>query len=359
MKFSTRLLTLGALALIIGVLAFIPTAVTQAQTDVTWTAIYYPDTDFGATSGTSRSGFVYTGGLSENFGTGAPTDPTTGQPITGIPADGWSARYSANATIAAGTYEFIVLGDGGVRLQINNEVVINDLTTQGSSTRTAIRTLTGGQFALTLDYIDFTGNAVIQINWVTSDGTPSQQQPTAVPANLVNVVQVRGLSVRTGPFLGGSLVAVARPGVSYPVLARNTQEGLFSWYLIQFDEDTIGWSSGRYLAFETGAPENVPLQNTTAFDTIYDPPGRVVGVTRSVMNFRTLPTRRVARIPEIPQLEWGAEVEILARTVQGGEDFWYQVRYNTENGNSYVGWIFAPYVGIQFGSDPIDTVPIL
>jgi len=170
---------------------------------------------------------------------------------------------------------------------------------------------------------------------------------------------VSGLSVRTGPFLGASLVAVARPGVSYPVIARNTQEGLFSWYLIQFDADTIGWSSGRYLAFETGAPENVPLENSTAFDTIYDPPGLVIGVTRSVMNFRTFPTRRVARVAPIPQLFWGAEVEILARTVQGGQDYWYQVRYNAEDGNSYVGWIFAPYVGIQFGSDPIDTVPIL
>jgi hypothetical protein len=77
------------------------------------------------------------------------------------------------------------------------------------------------------------------------------------------------------------------------------------------------------------------------------------------MNFRQFPSIRVQRVPEVPQLFWGAEVEILARTVQGGKDFWYQVRYTPENSStSYVGWIFAPYVGIKRGSDPIDTVPV-
>ena len=78
------------------------------------------------------------------------------------------------------------------------------------------------------------------------------------------------------------------------------------------------------------------------------------------MNFRTLPTERAPRIAAVPQLDWGAQFEILARTRQGGEDFWYQIRYTPTNSDtSYVGWVFAPYIGFVLGSDPIDTVPSL
>lgn len=350
-----KILSIVGLFVFIGALTLVPASPSEAQTGVTWTGSFYPSTNFTGSSAIAS----YPGGLNQNWGTGPPTAPLTGQ-VPGIPADNFSVRFATNTTIAAGVYEFIVLADGGVRLSVNGEAVIDDLGGMGLSERGAIVNITGGSYVLVLEYVEYTGNALIQINWIPSTGTPTVGEETAIPAALVTVVQVQGLAVRTGPFLGGSLVAVARPGGDYPVIARNTQEGLFTWYLIQYDADTQGWSSGRYLSFSQGAPENVPLQNTTDFDTIYDPPGTVIGVTRSVMNFRQFPTQRAARIPQVPQLFWGAEVEILARTVQGGNNFWYQVRYTPENSStSYVGWIFAPYVGIKFGSDPLDTVPII
>ena len=77
------------------------------------------------------------------------------------------------------------------------------------------------------------------------------------------------------------------------------------------------------------------------------------------MNFRIFPSQRVARVSGMPQLIWGAEVEIIARTIQGGRDFWYQVRYTPpDSTTTYTGWIFAPFVGIVRGSDPIDSVPV-
>ena len=75
------------------------------------------------------------------------------------------------------------------------------------------------------------------------------------------------------------------------------------------------------------------------------------------MNFRTFPSERSSRNTTIPQLDWGAEFEILARTRQGGQDYWYQIRFVPNNSStSYVGWVFAPYIDIIFGSDPIDSV---
>ena len=349
-------LLICTLMLILGVLAFVPSHTAEAQTAVPWSGLFFPSNNF-----TGASQIVnYPSGLSQNWGAGAPTNPATGVPIPGIPADNFSARFSSNTNIVGGLYEFIVVADGGVKLTINDQILIDQLGNTGQQTYSVIASLATGDYLLILEYVEFTGNALIQINWVVTDGTPSAGGTSGAPAIATGeVVQVRGLSVRSGPFLGGTLLAVARPGATYSILAQNTQEGLFTWYLIQYDLDTQGWVSGRYFAI-SNVTQDIPTVDATEFTTVYDPPGLVTGITRSNMNFRTLPTQRSARIADIPQLEWGALVEILARTRQGGQDFWYMVRYTPANSSvSYVGWIFAPFVDIVGGSDPIDTVPRL
>lgn len=349
-------LFLLSMILCITTLMLVPTNSVDAQTGVAWTGLFFPTTNF---TGSSQV-VSYPNGLSQNWGAGSPTNPNTGTVLAGIPNDNFSARFSTNTTIQTGIYEFIVVADGGVRLTINNEVLIDDLTNTGQAQYSVIVTVTTGAYLIILDYVEYTGNALVQVSWVVSDGTTTTGTQTPTPAALGEVVYVRGLSLRSGPFLGATLLAVTRPGTSYPVLARNTQEGLFTWYLIQYDIDTQGWVSGRYFALTQGTPESIPLQDATAFTTVYDPPGRVVGISRSNMNFRTLPSERATRNETIPQLDWGAEFEILARTRQGGQDFWYQISYTPNNSTtSYVGWVFAPFIGIVPGSDPIDTVPRL
>ena len=143
------------------------------------------------------------------------------------------------------------------------------------------------------------------------------------------------------------MVAVARPDVNYPLLARNEREGLFTWYLIQYDEDTVGWSSGRYLFVE--GDENVLPYADSIFPTLpVEEYKGVTGITRSVMNLRQYPSPRTPLLAQIP---WGGEVKILSRTVQGGMNFWYQVRWEDQ-----IGWILAAYVGINNGI--IDAVPV-
>lgn len=352
-----RLLTVVLLALLLfgmGSLMLLPVSHVNAQNTATWIGLFFNSINF---SGASVQG-TFTG-LNQSW----PSSPTdgTGAAIA-VGPDNWSARLSSSANFTAGLYEFVVTADDGVRLLIDGSVIVDSLSSTGTNTFSRIVNLAAGSHVLVVEFVDLTGAAVLQVNWFTSTGTPQANGTagaTAVPAVVANVAYVRGLSVRSGPFLGASMVAVARQSVAYPVLARNTQEGLFTWYLIQYDADTTGWVSGRYLTF-TGDPLQISLRNSTAFDTVYDPPGRVVGLTRSNMNFRVYPTERAARVAAMPQLPWGASVEILARTVQGGRNHWFQVRYTPPNSTtSYVGWIYAPYVGIAPNSDPLDTVPIL
>ncbi|MEO1287041.1 MAG: PA14 domain-containing protein [Chloroflexota bacterium] len=348
-------LSILSVLLFLGGFVFAPISSAQSQT-LQWTGLFFQNNDFTG----SNILVNYPNGLSINWGAGPPTDPNTGQPLLGIPADNFSARFSSNTTITGGLYEFVVVADGGVRLSVNGQNIINNLDNQGLRTFSAITNFADGAFLLVLDYVDYTGDALVQVTLSPSTGTPSAPTTQPQSAAVGEVVQVRGLSVRSGPFLGGTFLAVARPGASYPIVARNTQEGLFTWYLIQFNEEIQGWVSGRYFAVTQIDPNNLPIIDAGAYTTIYDPPGLVTGITRSNMNFRTFPTERAPRLEAVPQLDWGATVEILARTRQGGQDFWYQVRYRVPNTDTtYVGWIFAPFVDILNGSDPIDTVPTL
>lgn len=361
-----KIFAFSALVLLIGTLAFLPLTAQEGGSDgpnVAWSGTFFDNptlTDPSAATG------IYNNGLNVNWGPGQPFDDNG---TINVGPDNWSARFSTFVTLQAGLYEFVILADDGVRFFINGELLIDNFTANGLTTSTVQANLTGGTYSLLVEYFDQTGDATLQVTWgLAQEAGPT---PTPQPLAIGTVVRVRGLAVRTGPYLGASLIAVARPpaqgadrgGIQveggYPLSARNTQEGLFTWYFLQYDEDTFGWSSGRYLQIE-GNPESLPFENTTPFDVIYEPPGTVLATTRSVMNFRIRPSERVPRVGLVPQIPWGAQVEILARTVQGGRDHWYQVRYRPENSDTdYFGWIYAPFVGINRNTDPIDSVPIL
>lgn len=346
MKTSIRISVVGGICILLLLLmasfSIMPARPVFAQTAGTnWIGQFYKTPDL--TGDVQIASFPT--GLNVNWGTGAPLDGF-GNPIPDIPADNFSARFVTTVQFETGLYEFVATVDDGVRIYIDGLLVVDRFNATGLNTSSTLLNIPGGAATLIVEYVDRTGPAVIQVNWFTSSGTPLPTA-TAQPIAVGVVQQVRGLAVRTGPYLGASLVAVAKPDNTYPLLARNESEGLFTWYLIQYDEDTQGWASGRYLGV-SGDETLLPLTGSI-FDQIDNAPFKgVIGTTRSVMNFRVRPSVRTALISQIP---WGAQVEIIGRTRQGYKDFWYQVRYNNK-----IGWIFAPYVGITSGL--IDAVPV-
>ena len=117
-------------------------------------------------------------------------------------------------------------------------------------------------------------------------------------------------------------------------MARNKDEGIYNWYELQVGE-RVGWASGRYLTLSVDL-NTIPLQGSI-FDQIDGAPD--IGARaypRAVMNLRSRPSTRMPIIGSIP---WGAELELIGRTVQAGKDKWLQVRYN-----GLVGWIDARWV---------------
>ncbi len=85
-------------------------------------------------------------------------------PVVQLPADGFSVRWSQNPTFAQGTYRFTVTGDDGVRLKIDNEVVLERWVDQAPTTYTVDVPLTAGQHAVVLEYYENAWGAVAKLS---------------------------------------------------------------------------------------------------------------------------------------------------------------------------------------------------
>jgi YVTN family beta-propeller protein len=108
-----------------------------------------------------------------NWGAGSP-DPT-------VPVNNFSARWTGFIeSPSSGNYQVQTLSDDGIRVWVNGVEVINNWTAH-SATRnnSAVIALTAGQrSSITVEYQEFTGQAVAELLWKT----PGDAAFSAVPA---------------------------------------------------------------------------------------------------------------------------------------------------------------------------------
>lgn len=96
-------------------------------------------------------------------------------PALGIPADDFSVRWTGAANFEAGTYRFKVLVDDGVRLFVDNSLVLSEWEDGGARELVVDVGLSSGSHALKLEYYDHTRDARIRLNWekLTATATPT------------------------------------------------------------------------------------------------------------------------------------------------------------------------------------------
>lgn len=96
-----------------------------------------------------------------NWGAGSPG-------VAGIGTDNFSVRWTGSLRApATGAYKFQTVSDDGVRLWINNVLVIDNWTLHSSTTDTSgTVNLTAGQsYPVKLEYYENGGDSVIALNW--------------------------------------------------------------------------------------------------------------------------------------------------------------------------------------------------
>jgi uncharacterized protein YraI len=96
----------------------------------------------------------------------------TGSPGPFIPADNFSARWTATLPFAAGTYRFTLAGGDGVRLFIDNLSVINQWQDQSLRAFSIDVSLSAGLHTLRVEYYERTNQATVRLDYQVAVGPP-------------------------------------------------------------------------------------------------------------------------------------------------------------------------------------------
>lgn len=106
-----------------------------------------------------------------------------GSPISGISADMFSVRWTANVPVDAGVYRFTATADDGVRLWVNNQLVIDQWREQTATSYTADVSVAGGTVPVRMEYYENGGTAVAALTWSRISGAappPAAPQPPTI-----------------------------------------------------------------------------------------------------------------------------------------------------------------------------------
>lgn len=88
-------------------------------------------------------------------------------PARTVNRDGFSARFTKNERFAQGKYRFTTRSDDGVRVYIDDELVINEWRAQPfGKNYIADVTLSAGVHTIRVEYFDQGGAAALQFSWV-------------------------------------------------------------------------------------------------------------------------------------------------------------------------------------------------
>jgi hypothetical protein len=90
-------------------------------------------------------------------------DWALGSPDPAIAVDHFAARWTRTMTVSAGTYQFTVTADDGVRLLVDGVAVIDKWVDQSATPWTASLALTGGPHTVILEYYENTWDAVARL----------------------------------------------------------------------------------------------------------------------------------------------------------------------------------------------------
>lgn len=262
-----------------------------------------------------------------------------GSPAPVIGADNFSVRWTRVVNLQPGRYQFIAATDDGVRVYVNNNLVIDAWSDHPVTTFTGEADLPGGPTSIRVDYYENTRLAEAHFSWRPVTAKPPSKpggQPGTGGPYPTAVVTAAHLNVRSGPGVQFGPIARVHQGMEVSVLGRN---GDATWAQIIIPDDGRGWVNAKYLNL------SVPL--STLPDTS-GPEAQLptAHVLASSLNVRYGPGTQYASFLTVNR---GQIVTVLGRT---GDTGWVLVRLPSGT----QGWVNARYLS---GSEAFGNLPVL
>ena len=117
-----------------------------------WDAMYYANTDLAGGPVLTRQDAA----LGFNWGWGSPAST--------VPADSFSAVWTRSVEFGGGSYTFMTYSDDGVRLYVDDRLVINSWRPM-RGVRTVTLALTEGAHTVRMEYFEESGIALAHLTW--------------------------------------------------------------------------------------------------------------------------------------------------------------------------------------------------
>ncbi len=155
----------------------------EAQAAGEWQASYWSNTGFSGTPFVQRAESA----INYDWGLGAP--------IAGMPKDYFSVRWQRDVYFEAGTYRFYAVSDDGMRVWVDNSLIIHDWEPHAVRTVSVDFTVTKGVHRVVVQYVEQTGGAIAQSWWEPAPAAGGWQAEYFNGASLAS----KPVVVRTDP----------------------------------------------------------------------------------------------------------------------------------------------------------------
>ncbi|MFN2109055.1 MAG: PA14 domain-containing protein [Anaerolineae bacterium] len=123
-----------------------------------WYAEYFANVSLSGGPSLTR----YESGLTFEWGAGSPG--------TGIPSDNFSARFTRDDWFEGGTYRFSYRSDDGLRLWIDDTLIIDDWLDRAATWSIVDHYVAAGTHRVRVEYYERGGNATLQVAWEKTSG---------------------------------------------------------------------------------------------------------------------------------------------------------------------------------------------
>jgi uncharacterized protein YgiM (DUF1202 family) len=267
-----------------------------------------------------------------------------GSPVSSIPSDNFSARWTSIQTLNAGTYELRVRADDGFRVAIDGVFYLNEWHNATGQTYTTNVTLSAGQKSFLIEFYEASGAAFLDFSFAPLGAgggfiTPTPNSPIFTGAS-ATVTGAFRLNVRNAPnATSGAILTKINRNETYPIVGRNSSN---TWWQINVN-GVVGWVNARFItATNTGSvPVTdgtviLPTPTTVAINCSSAPPirmavGRYGRVTPGVPNNMRQTADPNAAL--VGQIQPGQIFYVVGGPVCSFGFYWWQVNFN-----GIVGW---------------------
>ncbi|HSR35099.1 MAG TPA: PA14 domain-containing protein, partial [Anaerolineae bacterium] len=136
-----RTIVLSCLILLLGLSGpvFAQSPIVPQHSDPAWQAAYWNNMTLSGSPVLQRSEST----VDYHWGSGSPGP--------GVPADGFSARWSRYLDLAAGTYRFTTTSDDGMRVYVDSSLIINEWYDHSTKTVSADKALVAGHHLIVVE----------------------------------------------------------------------------------------------------------------------------------------------------------------------------------------------------------------